>query len=61
MINLYCKDTLLAIINDEDILIFSENNGTKAALSEILRTKMVEEYVDFSEVFSEIAQLLAGD
>ena len=47
-----------AIINDSDISV-SLDDELKPALSEIFNVKMLEENLDFSEVFEDIIEVIS--
>lgn len=44
MINIYSKDMIQAIINDEDILIHTDRTDIKAALSDVLHGKLIDDF-----------------
>ncbi|KAL4441651.1 hypothetical protein ABPG74_021583 [Tetrahymena malaccensis] len=59
-INLYARDMIPALINDEEIFI-KISDHVKIGLSDIFHTKMIEESADFSEVFAQIVEVLQSD
>ncbi|KAL4493144.1 hypothetical protein ABPG72_003229 [Tetrahymena utriculariae] len=59
-LNLYARDMIPALINDEEIFI-KISDHVKIGLSDIFHTKMIEESADFSEVFAQIVEVLQSD
>ncbi|EAR94147.2 hypothetical protein TTHERM_00522140 (macronuclear) [Tetrahymena thermophila SB210] len=59
-LNLYARDMIGALINDEEIFI-KISDHVKIGLSDLFQTKMVEESADFSEVFEQIVEVLQSD